>query len=386
MIETVIKYFFIMMTTSYLFVKLQNIKKSKMNTMYSVVFSLVLAVIIYYLRLKLAPLSIIFPIILFDLFAIIVYKSGFNITVSASIISFGISHFLFVACAFISLPIGFLMGPVIGYGTMLNIISHTVIGIFQLFFAALPFRFKRYKNGMPFLLKQGAGDIMVFICVSILFVTSFFTMQQMQDIYLIIPIFIIVLSGLLVFFYGKRQLTQMYIKRAKERDLSRMEEALRIQQEELHAVMKENEELSKIIHKDNKLIPAMEHTVKELLVNENNPKNIMLLDTLTKMSAERKGIINHIEKSGKKITSTDIISVDAIIEYMLNKAKNQKTNLEFLLNCNLKDMINSVVSENDFNTLLADILENALIATAGQELKNVLLTIGVENGSYFINV
>lgn len=58
----------------------------------------------------------------------------------------------------------------------------------------------------------------------------------------------------------------------------------------------------------------------------------------------------------------------------------------FTLNANINYMMTKIIDEDSLNTLIADIVENAIIATRNQLTKNILLSIDLENNCYCINI
>lgn len=130
-------------------------------------------------------------------------------------------------------------------------------------------------------------------------------------------------------------------------------------------MLNQNAELSKIIHRDNKLIPAMVSAVKELI--KNSPENVKLnglLKQLNELSTEHREIINSYQKESDNLPTTGFIPIDAVLHYILSKSK--QNNTEFTVNiandCIL-DLLSKITDITDLTTILCDLGENALIAT-----------------------
>ena len=158
--------------------------------------------------------------------------------------------------------------------------------------------------------------------------------------------------------------------------------------EENEKLKKDNDVLSEIIHKNNKLIPSMQLAVKELVnTSKNNSAKVNeLLYQLDKLSEERYTILKDYEHSHKKLPSTNIATVDAVVKYLLLRANECDITFDFSTDADIKYMTENVIPEKTLNTLLTDLTENAIIATNYSSKKNVLLQITVENHHYKIAV
>ncbi|UOO38218.1 hypothetical protein IZU99_02890 [Oscillospiraceae bacterium CM] len=146
--------------------------------------------------------------------------------------------------------------------------------------------------------------------------------------------------------------------------------------------------LSKIIHKDNKLIPALDYAVRQYLLTaetETDPavrlsKAKSLLAQVEAASQERRGILTDYETGSKKLPETSVPSVDSLLLYMFQKAKEQGVVFDVSVTGSVKYLIEKVASEQDVNTLLADLIENAAIAMKRCPAKNLMVHIGIADG------
>ena len=56
------------------------------------------------------------------------------------------------------------------------------------------------------------------------------------------------------------------------------------------------------------------------------------------------------------------------------------------MNCSLKELTDKLISEEDLATLMADIIENAIIATGYNDGKDILVNFGMAKKEYVIDV
>lgn len=130
----------------------------------------------------------------------------------------------------------------------------------------------------------------------------------------------------------------------------------------------------------------MEYSVRELFRSAGggmdetlfHERAVELLKELEHIFQDRKGLLQNYETTGKQLPATDIVSVDILLAYILQRASEQNIDFDVTL---LGDICLAAerVSSEDLRTLLADLLENALIAVSDCTTKKVLLTMGSRN-------
>ncbi len=268
----------------------------------------------------------------------------------------------------------------------LYIIFHLLIGILQLLLSSIPFRFSRLKKGMPFILQKSSNTAGVFISIFILTAASFWGIKKENNFLISLSIICVIVCGLLLIIWWRKQLTATYLKKLQLKEINELKH-------DIFKLKKENEELSKIIHKDNKLIPAMEIAVQELISYSSKElsgsdmmrKSIELLEELRKLSSERKDILSSYETKAA-FPLTGYIRIDSVLHYMEKIAISNDITFNFSLNCNLKYMLNNIIYESSLSTLIADLTENSIIASKNQQIRNILLCLNIKNNNYCLNI
>jgi signal transduction histidine kinase len=255
------------------------------------------------------------------------------------------------------------------------------------------FKTRRLKNGLPSLKKHGTNDIGMYLSISLMLAGSSFSLgHQIEIIYIVLSL-VILFCGISILFWWRHRLTRKYLEDVKAREMDALQKTILEKDEEISQLQQHNEELAKIIHKDNKLIPAMELAVRELLASSENEagdrqaaKGMALLAQLESISRERAGIIKSYEATSKRLQPTGVLSIDALMTYMHQKAKSLDIDLDLSVSGSVRYLITHVIEEADANTLLADLLDNAIIATKRREKKNILSTVGICDHFYRIDV
>lgn len=393
MIITFIKYFAMIVCAFYACLKLLHIYPKK-NWYFS--FTLFISLIlptIYLLRKYASPLTALILVLLFTLYLTKTVKTPFNLSLPTSVIAFGISYFMFLLSTALM--------SVIGYSIFLfngeyppNLIIIIFICLIQFLCTAIPFKIRRFKNGMPTLKDHGSSDNGVYISVLVLLAASSLSVSDNENFIFIIPFFFTFLCGLTLLFWWRSSITKRYMEKIKAREIEELQKIIQENNMQIEQLKHHNDELSKIIHKDNKLIPAMEYAVREYLSTAEHDLNNSiasargkeLLDQLACLTQERTGILTNYEAYNKKLTPTNVPSFDTLLSYMSRKAREHQINLDVTLSGSIAQLTKEMIEEADLRTLLADLIDNAIIASKKSSFKNILLNMGVSGDLYSIDI
>ncbi len=382
MYKLMIKYFFIIFCSIYVYNKILNIKNIKKSKyiLYGF-FSCLLSILTYILAQYVEYIE--FPLWIFCNFFFITFCTGtaFEVSLTAIIISYCFSYISIVISAIL---VGVFMGA-IRYLVHSFIILQLITGVLQNFLVRIPFHLKRLKNGMPFLSNPIFTNIGIFLSMLVLFAAMLLNNGNENPVYVFAVIFILI-SMLFIIIWWKTQLTKTYIYKLKNKEIENLSLELENKNKRISEMENEISCLSKIIHKDNKLIPAMELAVKNFINNPEKSNGKNLIAELEKLSYERKGIVHSLELSNKKLISTNVLSIDSLMNYFLNKTYENEIDFNFNIRGNLSDMISNIVSESDLNTLLADIIENALISTKYNNAHHILAIFDAKNPNFSIDI
>lgn len=374
MLNIFIKYFFIIGCGAYITTKILNKKCSWKSALLLLCISVVFAGMMIPLRHMLSAISILIIVLPSIIINKVVFKLEISVSITATIISYGISYLLYFCSSFFSLLVEIVFGnPESGVSLRSVIIG----GCSQVLLAILLFHLKRLRHGFPFLSDSKYGDLGVFLSTTTLIVISFFSLTFDSRFITAMLCSLLLICGIVLWFWWRNRIAKEYMEQLRLRERQELESIISSKDEEIALLKKENETFSKIIHKDNKLIPAMELAVKETLctvAHNTDPSERILraekmLAQLESVSAERAGIVNKYEHADSRLPSTGILTFDALFSYMLHKASAKDVSLELDFDETVNELIPKVISQEDASTLLADLLENAIIA-AGENEQN----------------
>jgi signal transduction histidine kinase len=272
-----------------------------------------------------------------------------------------------------------------------HILLQLTASILQLLITPLIFCSKRLKKGMPFLTNKLSSTALMIISILTLFMALIFNSNDGSHLY-IMPFLLIFLLALFIYISWKNNITKTYLDKLKEKDIIELNHALGEKEERIQELEKENRELSKIIHNDNKLIPAMALAVRNFIQDNASPSPMAeesgnrILCELDNMTSQRKGMIQQQNLRCHALPSVNVTSIDALFKYIQQKAYEMEIDFDVAVSCDIKGLIKTVMPESALNTLLADLLENALIATRHQQARHVLLHIDLIEKFYMISI
>ena len=369
----------------YCFIKLLHLSTKKNISTFSI-FAILLSVFSIFTDSYFSYMTLPILIIITAVFCSYITKTNITISITTTIIAFALSYILFAIATSITAAFTLLL-PLDNFRYLFQLLCC----LLQLLLMPIPFCFKRTKNGMPFLQQKIYSFPVIAVSILVLFAAITINSSMYKILFLNL-LFLLLIFSLLIYLYWKRNLTKTYIDKLNERNLTNLNHVLSEKNEYINKLEAENRRLAKIIHKDNKLIPAMELAVRNYLTALANKDTDtlstgrQLLAELEKLSEERRGIILHQDRQCQKLPSTKVTSIDNLLIYMQQKALESDITFNTTISCDIPYFIEHIMEETELNTLLADLIENALIATRCNQRHHILLSIGIVSDAYSINI
>lgn len=383
----ILKFVFIIICNFIIFRKSLNLSPNRKQQLASYLASVTLALASSLFNCLFSGLDLCVMFLLSPLLFKLIYRQPYDLTLFVSITSIAISFALYFFSVFLTIPLALTLGKAMSYNYAFNIISRIFTGFISILLSHILFRIERFKYGFPFLYKKDFSDISIVLSTGIIFIYTFFRFGQIYSIHLLILVFaFILIISISLYIINRKQLSRFYTSQAANRTIDSLENELNLLQDKISNLEYTNNQLSSIIHKDNKLIPAMEMSVRELLTSYNPQKANQLIEQLKSLSSERNGIVTSYEQNNLSIANFDSIRINSIINYMYKQAIKNNIDFKFTYFGNISRMISDIVSENDFCTLVADLVENAIISTSSVADKYVFLSIEASPNKYTISV
>lgn len=353
----------------YNYIKLlsHNLPRRNSSKIWLSLYILFMPILSYIIRLNIPYIHI--PIIIISLVLLFkyIYHDNFLVILNFVLFALGSTYVFSLIGKFVTV---FILFPLFSNYLDNLFILVIISSIIQLIINLCTFRLKRLKNGLSFLKKDQNSTLGTIISVSIIILTMFLSNSDTDPIY-IVPVVSIFLIVTLFYSWNKFKFKQHYNNMTTKRELAFLKN-------EIAKLSDEKETLAKLIHKDNKMIPAMETSVINYL-NSNGDKALAeeLIKELENLISERKEIL--YKSSSTVLYQTGIVATDSLLNYY--SAKCATSNIEFtcILSGNLSDSLDKKISATDFNSILADLIENAFIATKCNQGHHIHVVISAIN-------
>lgn len=191
----------------------------------------------------------------------------------------------------------------------------------------------------------------------------------------------------------QRETQKYYLSKLKKLELESLRQELAEKEAFIRKLQESNDNLARIIHKDNKLIPSMESAVHRFLrdsyvldPDKLRASGAALAAELEQLAQTRQGILTSYEDIKDGIPHTGHAAVDAILSHMRDRARSLHITYNVTLSADFADAIGQIISEADLTHLLADLIENAIIATKDSNSRSILVHLGTLYGAPVVEV
>lgn len=360
-----------------------------------------------YIDLKVPHISNIIMFIILYCILVFMLKHKMVITFRLGLISFAISY----AILMISAMIDGLLVFVIPY-KLLEKNSQLICFVLQMLIMNLPFQIKRTKNGIEHMNYSSDRLSSVIISLFIVYLTIFINSSSL-DIYGLIYYFCAFILSILLFLYWRTSITRHYLERLSLRNIDSLNAELVEKTNYIKELEEDKARIEKLNHKNYKLVPAMEGAVMHYLEgvksfvesNADNPafaefaaskemdmtgfidEGNRLLGELNKMLAEWEDVVHNDDIDGKKdLPVCGVTRVDYILSYMYERSLKENFVLKVDVDSALTGLTEKIITDEDLGTLIADLIENAIIATRCNNGKDILVRLGMMKKEYTIEV
>lgn len=378
MYDIIIKYFFIYFGCIYLYYHILNIRIISILQKYLLIVApACLSLFTLLLRQCLPGIANIFPILLLWIILSCISLQP-QITFVATMISFGISYGISIFSNMILVAL--ILPNYYTYRSIPYYIFLIFVGTLEIIIIILLFHIDRFRSGMPFLKSMKIINIGTWLCLFFFTILTYTQLSPHYHLELILFILLLLTAALAaLIFWWQAQLTKSYLHKLQLLELESLRKELEETTKEMEHLKKQNEELGRLIHKDNKLIPAMETAVTDFLSADKTEKSaalgISLILQLRELSGSRRDILDEVSAARSHHFATGVPALDTLLAYFDRRAEARK--MEFTVNItpDLAAHVPSRISSEDINHLLSDLLENAIIAVTPCAARKIRLQI-----------
>lgn len=382
MFDYFIKYFFIFSTSFYLYFKFLSIDISCFRgkkILCTIFLSLIATIFRTYL-----PFYSIAVYLSFYLFLLLCFHCESKLGFITSLVSFTLCNAFLIISAFICsialYPFSY------GIPTAPTNLSFFVSYMLMYFIAHIPFRIRKFQNGMKILFNSNL--IYITVMTGIFAISSLTVGQQIYPVssnfHLMIYAILILLAAILIFFLWQRCIRQYYLTKLRNLELEALRQELAEKDAEINKLLANNEKQARTIHRDNKLIPAMLSAVTDYLDSADESGSHALygreLSCRLKELADERAENLTVEDTPGSLPLLHRAAVDAMLSYMKKRAAQEHINFEVKIHPEFADRTTDSIAEADLSHLLSDLLENAIIAIKNAESRQILVHLGILYG------
>jgi len=380
MLLSIVKFFTIIFGSLFLYKRILNFKDTSMGkTLLSIVFSIGAAYLMYVMP-AIPSLRVAFMVLLVSLYTALLTKINLDLAITTTIISVGISY----AANAISVLFSAFIQHLVFSSTNLNLLTIVTLAI-DILILQLPFLFKRTRKGFLFLRKKEAGGTGLLISGIIILLILLMGIRDTDD-FLFGALFIasiICIAGMV--FWWRNGITKLYRERLNEKNRRALEAENREKDVQIQKLTERNDFLAELIHRDNKLLPALYSAVLRY-THEAPQEGELLLAQLAQLMQERSGILLQDRRAHKALPRTKVDLIDHILHYMYEKATQKDIEFDLRITGSIVYLTEHILTPLQLETLLADHIENAIIAVDSCAHKRILVTLGVAKNCYELSI
>ena len=392
MLANITRNFFILIVAIYSFYKLLNLNSlTKRTTLFLTVSSFIVSVISSLLFLSNWSLNWLCILFMFFLLMKTSTKLRFSIVYVTSLFSCALSIIAFnlsgIIVALILVPFQY------GNYTLPWLLVHIFIGTIQFLLLYCCFHIPRLKKGMAFLYNIPSNTIGSAFCLFTIMSVIILCQSKIFDERLTVSICtIIFILGFFIIYWWNYHITQTYRKFLHKNELDALNRLIKKQNQEILYYKGEADYLAELIHRDNKILPAITRTI--LYSYENHiPLDLSewetaspLYDKLKQLYDERMDALETHQKKALNCPPTSFDTVNATLSYMKSEAQNAGIPFHVVPFDDLVSTIPEKISEDDFNHMLSDLLANALNACRNVSNASIQVYLGKMDGISTIKI
>lgn len=362
-----IKYFAFFFSIFYAFNKISAVKINA-YVLLDIAVALILSGALYFITLYVKIIMQLCILLLSTVYLIIRHRNSLYKNIAGSIVACGISSFIFILSTLISVPVNYLCFALINNNLVRNLSTQILYSLLHIGGVVLLFRIKRFKSGVNPDKSDGNFEMLLLCSGACQILMTVFYGQSMKSVVPLIAIIGIIIFGLIFIVRWRTHIKSTYQKQILRRNSELLEQRITSYEAETVELKRQNEELAKIIHRDNKLIPAMAVAVQKIASKYGRNEELDgLLEQLKNLSDERKSLIEKYQSENEQLPKSGVLSLDAVHYFIWSKAEKVGVECAFGVDAaTVKSISEKVVNQVNLNTLLCDLGENAVLAAKSQ--------------------
>ena len=392
MLTSILKNLIIIFTSLYLMDKLtKSFTRSLYTFIKYMLFSLILAIIIYFCKIHIPYIAYYAPAICLIIFTCAIKRtwslSIFCISLSSYVINLLMFHVVsLVICTLLVVfsQISFIY---------INEITIAICIVYPLIIMCT-LKIKPVYKSISTLIFNGMINYNTAVCLIAL---ATMTIEQVSPSdehimrrfrAIVIPICLIIILS-----WCRSQISKSYREKLRLLEIKTLRASKDEDKAYIAKLEAENKRLGAIIHKDNRIVNAMADSVCTYLATSENSdiealhsKGLSLSNEINAIRVYRQELLNQCMPDMTSIPLTNYSGIDAIISFMTKEASSNNIVLKFNFDSTFFNSKQSTSSELDLVHLFSDLLENAIIATKHAHGRFIELSLQTLKGVPTISV
>lgn len=385
--RNVIKMFLIFIMGNYIYLKITNNKKTnKMLKSLLIVNDLILA-IGYAVLSQYVNFIIIFVVLsmLNIIFVAKLLKSNNSYTIISHIFATLMAYVLYYFALIIS---GFMIGIFVREKQYDDALCVMIISVVYILIVCMFMSLKRIKNGFNFLHKINTETMNVIVFFGVMSLLLYGVIPKNKGVTVQILLLILgTLVSTLLFIVIRNLITKHYKNNMRERNIAIQKEEIDANVKIIEELKEQNLKLSTTIHKYNHRLSSLENSIRKAMSSSNTE----FAKELSVVLEQTQNVASQFAQETKvdiKLPVTNVISVDNMMEFMRDEAVKCGIDFTFKFSDSIKPLLDKYISEDKFETLLADHIKDAIIAinAKSEGYKSIMVLIGVSQGAYEVSI
>ena len=368
-----IKPFFIFCNSLLIYRKLCRIKTTKKDLL-DIPISLIFAIIVGFASSFSSGLVIPATYVLLFSYLLIKYKLNFFIGLTTICVVLAIVYCLVEVALIVTLPISLVVFNLISNEKGSTAVMLLVVGLCHLLLSFIVLKSKKLKNSLYPNIHNTSYQILTAISLVFLFVVSLTNSQFYDNKLAALIIVISILICLFLLFFWFKHINSTYKNHVINRNIEILENSIDELEKENLVLKEQNVKLAEIIHRDNKILPALRETVATLIESKQSKSIVALESHLIDLSEERNDLIADYKETFTSLPTTGNLSVDAAIKFLNTKAQKEKATFLFHTDGNVESICNKIPL-TELVGLICDLGENAIISTRESASKKIYVSL-----------
>lgn len=347
---------------------------------------LVLSSLLYFVNTAYSVLGDMCLVVTALLFLLIRFRHNFQCILSAGLMSLGITMYLRFPTYAMFLPINALL-YLIDDVTLRGLLVNTAFGAMQITLMYFIFKIKWLRHRINFNDRSVYSFLLnianVLCILAALMINTDFMAKSLFEL----GEFAVTFFGILILFLYRRNGIDGYIKQQTLIERALVEKSVEVFGKQVYALERENETMGKIIHRDNKILPALETAVSRTLVNYKDDRLTEILQTVCRYDSERGADIAQLHER-VKIPQTGVAMIDAILYELSLQCERETVAFDLEILSNVEEwFVCDKPDRTSMNVLLSYLGDNAVkAASAARGGKMKIILGGAQNNAPFLRV